>query len=195
MLKMAEASTEVPEEFKSSADSRDGSHSGYIFQSNSEKQQKLFELCREQIMKQCGILYIAGKQGVKGIRLSFIDTGFDVAGYQRNGQMNIVDSEEWYLSGPRRNQFKPFEELEKDFRKVSEGTVVSGYTRLLVISETDMLIRKGFLQEYAKFDEQLGRSINDLRITFVCAFDERELAASGVKDPILHVSDLHEIMI
>lgn len=191
---MAEASTEVPKEFRSVSDADIGTHAGYVFESNSEKQDRLFELCRELILKQCGILYIAGKQGVKGIRLSLIDTGFDVSGYQRSGQMEIVDSEEWYLSSPRRTQFKSNAELENELRKVSEETISTGYNYLVVISETDMLVRKGFLSKYAEFDGQLDSLIKDLKIAFVCAFDRRELLASGVKDPTVQVAVTHRTM-
>ncbi|MDG6921853.1 MAG: MEDS domain-containing protein, partial [Nitrososphaerota archaeon] len=155
----------------------------------------LFELCRELILRHCGVLYIAGKQGVKGIRLSLIDTGLDVSGYQRSGQMNIVDSEEWYLSSPRRIQFKSDAELENEFRRVSEETISSGYNYLVVISETDMLVRKGFLAKYAELDAQLDSVIRDLKIGFLCAFDRRELVASGVKDATLQVTVTHQTMI
>jgi hypothetical protein len=192
---MSEASTEIPNNFRDVSDPDIGTHTGYIFESNSEKQLKLFKLCKESISKNCGLLYIAGKQGVKGIRLSFIDIGFDVASYQRNGQMRIVDSEEWYLSGTHRTQFRSIEELEAGFRKISSETIASGYSYLVVISETDMLVRKGYLPRYAEFDAHLGRMIRDLKITFVCAFDRRELSAAGIKDPTLHVADLHAVMI
>ena len=59
-----------------------------------------------------------------------------------------------------------------------------GSSYLVVVSETDMLVRKGFLSNYVEFDTHLGRTIRDLKAAFVCAFDRRELLAAGIKDPI-----------
>ncbi|MGH2639897.1 MAG: hypothetical protein ACRDF4_11570, partial [Rhabdochlamydiaceae bacterium] len=99
---MSEASAQMPKNPRDQSDLDIGSHAGYIFESNSEKQKKLFDLCRDAVdAKNSGLLYIAGKQGVKGIRLSLIDTGFDVASYQRKNKLNIVDSEEFYLTASR----------------------------------------------------------------------------------------------
>jgi len=193
---MSEASTEIPNNFRAISDLDIGTHAGYVFESNSEKQLKLFALCRESVSaKNCGLLYVAGKQGVKGIRLSLIDTGFDVAAYQRNGQMKIVDSEEWYLTNSNKPQFKSVEELEGAIRKLSNETIALGFSYLVVISETDMLVRKGFLTQYVEFDAHLANAIRDLKTALVCAFDRRELLAAGIRDPIVHVSDLHSAML
>lgn len=190
---MSEASTEIPNKFRKISDLDIGTHAGYVFETNAEKQLKLFDLCRESVSaKNCGLLYIAGKQGVKGIRLSLIDTGFDVAAYQRNGQMRIVDSEEWYL---HRNQFKSNDDVATQFRKASDEAISLGYSYLVVISETDMLVRKGFLSEYTELDAHLDKVIRELKTAFVCAFDRRELMAVGIKDPTIHVSDTHSVMI
>ncbi|HVB12174.1 MAG TPA: MEDS domain-containing protein [Nitrososphaerales archaeon] len=193
---MSEASTEIPSEVSDISDLDIGSHAGYVFESNSEKQLKLFSLCRESVnIKNCGLLYIAGKQGVKGIRLSLIDTGFDVASYQKNGQMKIIDSEEWFLESDRKPQFKPIEQLKIEFTKLASETIAMGYRYLVVISETDMLVRKGFLSKYIEFDASLGRSIRDLKAAFICAFDRRELLAAGIKDPATEISELHSVML
>ena len=155
---MSEASTEIPNKFRDISDLDIGTHAGYVFDSNSEKQSKLFSLCRESVnVKNCGLLYIAGKQGVKGIRLSLIDTGFDVASYHKNGQMKIVDSEEWFLESDRKPQFKRVEQLMVEFAKLATETVAMGLSYLVIISETDMLVRKGFLSNYIEFDTSLGR--------------------------------------
>ena len=181
---MSEASTEIPNNFRDISDLDIGTHAGYVFESNSEKQLKLFALCRESVSaKNCGLLYIAGKQGVKGIRLSFIDTGFDVAAFQRNGQMKIVDSEEWYLVNSHKPEFKSIEELENEFRKVATDTIALGFSYLVVISETDMLVRKGFLPQYIEFDAHLGKTMRDLKTAFVCAFDRRESSGRWDKRP------------
>ncbi len=193
---MSSASTEVPNNSRGTDDLEVGSHVGYVFESHSEKQNKLFSLCRETVdLKNCGLLYIAGKQGVKGIRLSLIDTGFDVASYSRSRQMEIVDSEEWFLESERNPKFKTLEELVRKFTQASAQTEAEGYNYLVVISETDMLVRKGFLSKYLEFDTYLGRTLGDLRITLVCAFDKRELTAVGIKDPVTQVSEFHALMI
>jgi MEDS: MEthanogen/methylotroph, DcmR Sensory domain len=193
---MSEASTEFPRNLRDISELEIGTHAGYVFESNADKQVKLFALCKDSVLaKNCGLLYIAGKQGVKGIRLSFIDTGFDVAACQRNGQMRIVDSEEWYLTALHKLQFKSVVELESEFRKAAADTIALGFSFLVVISETDMIVRKGFLQQYAEFDAHLGKAMRDLKTTFVCAFDRRELLAAGIKDPEIAVSHLHPVMI
>ncbi len=195
-MQIAEASTEIPNKFREIPDLDIGTHAGYVFDSNAEKQMKLFALCKESVnVKNCGLLYIAGKQGVKGIRLSLIDIGFDVASYQRNGQMRIVDSEEWYLENVRRPQFKSVEQLEEEFRVLATETIALGFSYLIVVSETDMLVRKGFLSKYVEFDEHLSKTIRDLKAAFVCAFDRRELLAAGIKDPTSHVSGSHTVML
>ena len=142
MSEMSETSTAIPRDFKNLSSPDVGSHCGYIFESSSDKQSKLFELCREFVSRNSSVLYIAGKQGVKGIRLSLIDTGFDVASYQRIGKMSIVDSEEWFLAGSRRTQFKSFVNLEEEFRGASVNAIERGHEFLVVVSETDMLVRK-----------------------------------------------------
>ena len=193
---MSEASAQIPNNQRDQNDLDIGTHAAYIFESNADKQRKLFALCRNIVdIKNGGLLYIAGKQGVKGIRLSLIDTGFDVSSYQRSDQLMIVDSEEWFLTSGRAPQFKSLDELESMFRKAASDTLDAGYSYLTVISETDMLVRKGFLEKYKEFDLLLSRKIRSLRATCVCAFDKRELQAAGVADPASSVSDSHSILI
>ncbi len=87
---MAEASTEIPGGPSDKDLLEPGFHAAYFFDSQSEKQLKLFSLCREAVdQKNDSLVYVAGKQGVKGIRLSLKDTGFDVAAYEKKQQMKI----------------------------------------------------------------------------------------------------------
>lgn len=193
---MSSASTEVPNNFREADGVDVGGHVGYVFESSADKQVKLFAICRDAVdLKNCGVLYVAGKQGVKGIRLSLIDTRFDVSSYSKSGQMEIVDSEEWFLENERSPKFRSLEDLSRKFTEASARTEAAGYNCLVVISETDMLVRKGFLAKYLEFDEHLGRTIKDMRIAFVCAFDKRELLAAGIKDPASKVSESHSIML
>jgi MEDS: MEthanogen/methylotroph, DcmR Sensory domain len=192
---MSEARAEFPDKFRSQFLPNAGTHRGYIFRSSSEKQEVLFAVTRESIGQKFGVLYIAGKQGVKGIRLSLIDTGFDVASYQKNNQIRILDSEEFFLENPRKPQFKRIEQIADQLQKIITETLDSGYSSLTVLSETDMLVRKGFLQNYLEFDEWLAKGTAGLRASFVCAFDERELIASGAKDALTRVAQLHSSML
>jgi MEDS: MEthanogen/methylotroph, DcmR Sensory domain len=196
---MSNASTAIPR----GPDRRDrlhiGSHVAYVFDSSAEKQSKLFGLCRETMdARNSSLLYIAGKQGVKGIRLSLKDTGFDVVFYERNKQLRIVDSEEWYLVSSRdqqRQEFSSISELEEKFRAKAAEAIQSGFTFLTVISETDMLVRKGFLTKYGEFDEFLGKEIKQLALAVVCAFDKRELEVAGIQDVNAAVLTTHSRLV
>jgi hypothetical protein len=192
---MSEARAEFPDKVRGHFVSEPGTHRGYIFHSSSEKQDVLFSRVRESILQNFGVLYIAGKQGVKGIRLSLIDTGFDVASYQKNNQIRILDSEEFFLENPRRPQFKGIEQIAEQLQKIIAETLNSGCSSLMVLSETDMLVRKGFFQKYLEFDEWLAKGAEGLKASFVCAFDERELIASGAKDELARVEQLHSSML
>ena len=192
---MSEARTEIPNDSIGRQPIDVGTHSGYLFESNAEKQDRLFTICRETVRTNHALLYVAGKQGVKGIRLSLIDTGFDVTSYQRVNQFRIVDSEELFLENSRRPSFKSLEQIQEQFRKAISGVNSSGYDYLVVIIETDMLVRKGFLHKYIEFEEWLASQSKEMKASFVCAFDVRELVATGVKDAVIQVSALHTFML
>jgi len=173
-----------------------GTHAAYLFETGSEKQVKLFSLTREIVDgRHSSLLYIAGKQGVKGIRLSLKDIGFDVAFFERNKQLRIVDSEEFFTAIGKQQIFKPTSELHSQLTSKLEEAISSGFSYLSVISETDMLVRKGFLARYREFDDFLAKSIRDLKCCFVCAFDRRELAAAGVSDATQEISSIHSLML
>lgn len=189
---MSSASTEIPRRF-GRVDAHDtGAHTGYIFDAHDEKQSRLFSLCSETVnLKNSAVVYVAGKQGIKGIRLSLIDTGFDVAFYQKTKRIKIVDSEEWFLTTDRKPQFKSLERLYDDVVRELEESTSAGYAGVLLIFETDMLVRKGYLQKYLEFDEMMNKRIENMKVSVLCAFDRRELTAAGVKDPAALVSSLH----
>src|SRR5271166_2773210 len=160
---MAEASTEIPGGHNRGRYLEAGIHAAYFFDSHSEKQQKLFPICRDFVdAKNASLIYIAGKQGVKGIRLSLKDVGFDVAAYEKNKQMKIVDSEEWFLTSGRQQQFRPITELADRIKESSKESIDSGFSLLSIISETDMLVRKGFTSNYQEFDDLLSRLVPQL---------------------------------
>ena len=193
---MSEARTEFPGNVKGNHDLDLGTHAAYLFESSSEKQVKLFEICKDFLRaKNVGLLYIAGKQGVKGIRLSMKDSGVDVSSRERMKQLRLVDSEEWYTSQGKPARVKSQEELGEQFRKASLEVITAGYSYLAVISETDMLVRKGFFQEYREFDSFITKNIRDLKAMFLCAFDMRELLAAGISDAEKAVGEMHEFLI
>ncbi len=193
---MAEASTEIPH----GPGDRDllerGLHTAYFFDSQSEKQLKLFSLCREAVdEKNAFLIYIAGKQGVKGIRLSLKDTGFDVAAYEKRQQMKIVDSEEFFLLPARQQQFRSEKELTEKIGTFEKEALKLSFSALVVISETDMLVRKGFLAGYKKFDESMSQALPTSSAILVCAFDKRELSAKGVTNPEAELGPLHAAIV
>ena len=189
---MAEASAEISPGRRKRGFLEAGSHAAYFFELQSEKQSKIFPLCREILdSKNAALIYVAGKQGVKGIRLSLKDTGFDLGPYEKSKQLRIVDSEEWFLSSIRQQKFKELEELETQLNSRANEAIASGFNYLVVISETDMLVRKGFLSNYKDFDAFLNTKLEHAKIAFICAFDKRELAAAGVRDIGADISKLH----
>lgn len=197
---MEEAGAHAPKKIiRLTDDLKVGEHAALLFESSADKQKRLFSLCESTLnystanKKKSGVLYIAGKQGVKGIRLSLIDTGFDVASYQRNKLFNIVDSEDWYLTPGRVRQFKTTEVLLDQLRSALAETLSADLDYLSVISETDMLVRKGFLSKYMEFDSELDRKVKSggLNVAFICAFDKFELRAAGVAEPLNYVYDTH----
>lgn len=193
---MSEARTEIPGSFKGNHDLDLGAHAAYLFETSSEKQERLFDICKECLRaKNAGVLYIAGKQGVKGIRLSMKDAGIDISSRERMRQLKIVDSEEWYTFTGRDLRFKSQEELLEQFKKASMEVIAAGYGYLSVISETDMLVRKGFFEEYRDFDSFIGQNMREFNALFVCAFDKRELLAAGIVDPQAAVRVVHEFLI
>ncbi len=78
--------------------------------------------------------------------------------------------------------------LEKEASK-------AGFAGLVILCETDMLVRKGYLAEYEKFDESMGRILPQSSVTLVCAFDKRELSARGVANPEAELGPLHEVIV
>ena len=193
---MSKASAEIPRNPKPRRILDIGSHIGYVFDTSAEKQTKLFSLTREIVdARTSTLVYVAGKQGVKGIRLSLKDTGFDVAFYERNKQLQIADSEEWFTTSGRQQQFKSISDIELQMKNKLKDALDSGFSYLSVISETDMLVRKGFLSKYREFDEFLASNIERLGCAFICAFDRRELVAAGISDVNAEVSLLHSGLI
>ncbi len=141
------------------------------------------------------MVYIAGKQGVKGIRLSLKDTGFDVAAYEKKQQMKILDSEEFFLSSGRQQLFLPASELVDKVRGLEKESSNSGFSSIVIVSETDMLVRKGHLSDYKIFEEAMSDILPRSVITLVCAFDKRELSAKGVTNPESEIGPMHTVIV
>ena len=189
---MAEASAEISRGGKKHNSLEAGTHAAYFFESHSEKQSRLFPLCKEIVdAKNASLIYIAGKQGVKGIRLSMKDVGFDLTPYEKSKQLKIVDSEEWFFSSSRQQKFKALDELELLLDSKATEALQAGFNYLAVISETDMLVRKGFLSNYLEFEGLVNSQLERAKICFICAFDKRELLVAGVRDISADISRLH----
>jgi hypothetical protein len=195
-MKMSEAGIQISGNRRSKDPLAPGSHSALLFESQSDKQERLFSMCRDCVgSRDSYLLYIAGKQGVKGIRLSLKDVGFDVASFEKKNQMKIVDSEAWFVSSARLPIFKPFDEIYSQFREVSAGAGRAGFHQVTIISETDMIVRKKMYPEFKEFDKKLRDKLLELNAALVCGFDRRELQAAGIPDTTREVSEYHTILI
>ncbi len=173
-----------------------GSHAAYIFADSAEKQQRLFGLVSESLRDpSAAVLYIAGKQGVKGIRFSMKDYGIDVGSIEREKKIKIVDYEEWYLTSGKVPSFKPIGTIRDQFSEFAKAAEQAGYYYVTIISETDSLVRKGFFNRYRELEVELGKNIAMFRAIFVCAYDERELAAAGLREIKSDLSSLHASML
>jgi MEDS: MEthanogen/methylotroph, DcmR Sensory domain len=194
---MAEASTEIPGSNPGDKGLVEpGVHAAYFFDFQAEKQQKLFSLCKEAVdQKNAYLFYIAGKQGVKGIRLSLKDTGFDVSAYEKRQQMKIVDSEEFFMTMTRQQSFQPIQNLNEKIIALEKESTSLRFSHLVIIAETDMLVRKGYLSSYEEFDKLMGNLVKHSPINLICAFDRRELLAKGVANPESELGPLHNIII
>jgi hypothetical protein len=194
---MSRASTEIPRDSRSKRNLLDfGSHAAYIFETNAEKQSKLFGMIREIIYSGVSsILYIAGKQGVKGIRLSLKDVGVDVSFYEKTKQLRIVDSEEFFTTLGRQQSFRPLTDIERELKARSADAMAAGFSYLAVVSETDMLVRKGYYPKYRELDEFLSNNMRELKCAFVCAFDRRELLAARIVDPEIEIASVHSLIL
>ena len=169
-----------------------GSHVAYIFVDSAEKQQRLFQLVSDSLQDpSAAVLYIAGKQGVKGIRFSMKDYGIDVGAIERQRKIRIVDSDEWYLVSGKTSSFKPIGKIRDQFSEFAEYEQKAGYYYLTIISETDSVVRKGFFEQYRELETELGRKLALFRAIFVCAYDERELSAKGLPDARSDLTSLH----
>jgi MEDS: MEthanogen/methylotroph, DcmR Sensory domain len=173
-----------------------GSHAAYLFADSAEKQQRLFALVSESLQDpSASVLYIAGKQGVKGIRFSMKDYGIDVGSIEREKKIKIVDYEEWYLTSGKTPSFKPIGIIREQFSEFVKVAEQAGYYYVTIISETDSLVRKGFFNRYRELELELGKNIALFRAIFVCAYDERELAAAGLREIKAELSSLHCAML
>jgi hypothetical protein len=171
----------------------DGAHIAYLFSSTSEKQVALFRLVSTSLTGgQTFVIYIAGKQGIKGIRLSMKDIGIDVGSFEKMNRLRIVDSEEWYTNTGRRSSFKSVETIKSAFTQAESQCLKNGLGRLLVISEMDMLVRKGFFHDCEEFELSLGKTVPSLHGNILCAYDERELTAVRVTSPRQELARWHE---
>ena len=173
-----------------------GSHCAYVFTDSSEKQLRLFRLVRESLNDpSAAVLYIAGKQGVKGIRFSLKDYGIDVGGIERLWRIRIADSEEWYLIPGKTPSFKAISTIQNQFSEFVKTEEKHGYYYITIISETDYIVRKGFFKEYRELEAALGKSALLSNGVLVCAYDERELKAAGLTNSSLDLSELHSTML
>jgi hypothetical protein len=187
---------EIPEPQKDIEGLSVGSHAAYIFSDSAKKQQKLFRLVSESLQDPSGaVIYIAGKQGVKGIRFSMKDYGIDVGFSERQKKIKIVDSEEWYLTLGKTPSFKPIGTIREQFSNYVKAEEEAGYYYVTIISETDSIVRKGHYDHYRELEMELGKNIALFRAIFVCAYDERELNAAGFREVRPQLSSLHASVI
>lgn len=193
---MALENSEIAEDIRNLEDLPIGSHAAYLYDDSSEKQSIIFGFVSENLEKRSSfVLYVAGKQGVKGIRLSMKDQGVDVSGNERLKRLRIVDSEEWFLFSGKTSSIKSIEELQTLFVKSAEDAARTGNEYITVISEIDMLVRKGFFQNYLAFEKKLGRGPTRFKTIFVCAYDTRELKAAGILSPRETLREFHDTII
>jgi MEDS: MEthanogen/methylotroph, DcmR Sensory domain len=188
---LADPSGQIAPPTRHSNELSKNSHIVYLFNDTEEKQQKIFPLLERTLSKSTSVLYIAGKQGVKGIRLSLKDFGLDVAMYEREKKFRIVDSEEWYLSRSRQPAFKQPDEIVSEIKNFGSFSTSSGFECGTIISETDMLVRKGFFGRYLELERELLKLTESSPIALLCAYDERELEANGSKGRENEIFALH----
>jgi MEDS: MEthanogen/methylotroph, DcmR Sensory domain len=173
-----------------------GSHAAYIFEDSAEKQRRLFSLVSESLQDPSAcVLYIAGKQGVKGIRFSMKDYGIDVGSIERQKKISIVDSSEWYLTPLKVPIFKQIGTIRDQFSEFAKSEEQAGYYYVTIISETDSLVRKGFFKQYKELEIDLGKNIALFRAIFICAYDERELNAAGFREIKADLANLHAVIL
>ena len=193
---LARSGREYPESEKDLGGMAVGSHAAYIFADSAQKQQRLFKLVSESLQDpSASVLYIAGKQGVKGIRFSMKDYGIDVGSIERQRKIKIVDSDEWYLTTGKVPTFKQIGTIRDQFSGFVKSEEEAGYYYVTIISETDSLVRKGFFKQYRELETELGKNIAMFRAVFVCAYDERELNAAGFREIKTDLSNLHAIIL
>jgi hypothetical protein len=167
-------------------------HVFYLFEDAAQKQQRIFHILEAMLSdSNTSIIYIAGKQGVKGIRLSMKDFGIDVGSIEKEKKIKIVDSEEWFLTKARQPVFKPVHEIKDEISRLGSEAKASGFDYATIISETDMLVRKGYFPQYFLLEKELTDLIAGSSIAFLCAYDERELIAKGLKEAQNQISGLH----
>jgi MEDS: MEthanogen/methylotroph, DcmR Sensory domain len=189
---LADPKSSLPRIKRSSNELEEGKHIFYLFNNAEEKQRKIFRILESLLSgSRTSILYIAGKQGVKGIRLSLKDFGIDVALHEKQKKFKIVDSEEWFLTKARQPTFKPFDEICADFDHIGALAKTFGFDFATIISETDMLVRKGFAEQYISFEKEIGGLARKGSLAFLCAYDEREILARGLKSVPEEVTSLH----
>ncbi len=189
---LADPSNQSPRSSKRANELEENDHLFYMFTDAAEKQQRIFRLLDSLLSSsRTSILYIAGKQGVMGIRLSMKDFGIDVAQYQKEGKLKIADSEEWYLTKARQPVFKPLEEIMAEVLRLAGSAKEAGFAYATIISETDMLVRKGFLQQYLLLEKEIAELVSKSTAAFLCAYDDRELQAKGLQESESQISALH----
>src|SRR5487761_802784 len=182
---LARSGREYPESERDLGGMSVGSHAAYIFADSAQKQQRLFKLVSESLQDpSASVLYIAGKQGVKGIRFSMKDYGIDVGSIERQRKIKIVDSDEWYLITGKVPTFKQIGTIRDQFSGFVKSEEEAGY-----------LVRKGFFKQYRELETELGKNIAMFRAVFVCAYDERELNAAGFREIKTDLSNLHAMIL
>jgi hypothetical protein len=189
---LARARREYPEPERDFGGLSVGSHAAYIFADSAEKQRRLFRLVSESLQDpSAAVLYVAGKQGVKGIRFSMKDYGIDLGSIERQKKIKIVDSDEWYLTLGKTPAFKQIGTIRDQFSEFVKSEEQVGYYYVTIVSETDSLVRKGFFKHYRELEMELGKNIALFRAIFICAYDERELNAAGFREIKTDLSNLH----
>ena len=134
---------------------------------------------------------MAGKQGIKGIRLSMKDYGIDVATNEKENRLKIIDSEEFFLTRARLPTFKLPTELEEEVQNFQSSAAKSNFEFGTIICETDMLVRKGFFEKYLDFEKAMAVESTSHAFALVCVYDERELQAKGLAGAERDLLSLH----
>jgi hypothetical protein len=155
-------------------------HTAYLYDMVDDKQIILFSYVMNAIEEGGLAVYIAGRQGKKGIRLSMRDFGIDVNRSEERHALQILDASEFFLekeNGPVKSAIK----IEQQYKTLVETSLNYGLKSLRIAAETDDLMHKKRGNDYISQDLLLGKEL-PFEATLVCAFDLREMNNDSDKE-------------